>query len=535
MSPSVRAIAGNAGALLALLMLAVVAGYWQAEPMHWPAHAERLGAAGAIVLGYAAVCGLAALRRRTRRSVTAPGDRVALLVAYASQTGYAEQLAWQTTEALRSAGLAVELATLAELDTARLEIYSTALFVVSTSGDGDPPDSAAGFVRRTLAQPAALSGLHYGVLALGDRDYVAFCRFGHTLDGWLRHQGATPLFDPVEVDNADPGALRHWQHHLGLLSGQFEQPDWSPPDYQRWRLAERRLLNPGSLGAPAFLVALEPLDGDWPDWSAGDIAEIGPCNDPAAVAGLLAALQLDAGAGRPLTVQQLLSRSALPHAVDGWEHWRGLTSEALAKRLTPLPHRAYSIASLPTDRRLELLVRQARHADGQLGLGSGWLTEYAQPGAEIALRVRRNTAFHSPAASRPLVLIGNGTGLAGLRAHLKARDLAGETRNWLLFGERSAAHDFFFREEIEGWQQRGLLQRLDLAFSRGQAERLYVQHHLRAAADALRSWVVDGAAIYVCGSLTGMAPAVDAELVDILGAETLEQLAEQGRYRRDVY
>lgn len=373
------------------------------------------------------------------------------------------------------------------------------------------PGAAGGSVRVALWRAGA-----------GDRDYAAFCRFGHTLDGRLRHQGATPLFDPVEVDNTDPGPLRHWQHHLGLLSGQFGQPDWST-DYQRWRLAERRLLNPGSLGAPAFLLALEPLDGDSPDWSAGDIAEIGPCNDPAAAAGLLAALQLDAGAVA---------------ALDGAgrpQHWRGVAPEALAQRLTPLPHRAYSIASLPSDRRLELLVRQARHTDGQLGLGSGWLTEYAQLGTETALRVRHNTAFHSPAASQPLVLIGNGTGLAGLRAHLKTRAMAGETRNWLLFGERSAAQDFFFPEEIESWQRRGLLRRLDLALSRDQRERLYVQHCLRAAADALHSWVADGAAIYVCGSLTGMAPAVDAALADTLSAEALEQLAEQGRYRRDVY
>jgi sulfite reductase (NADPH) flavoprotein alpha-component len=174
-------------------------------------------------------------------------------------------------------------------------------------------------------------------------------------------------------------------------------------------------------------------------------------------------------------------------------------------------------------------------ADGQPGLGSGWLCRFAEVGATIDARVRTNRAFHAPEASRPLILIGSGTGLAGLRAHLKARAAAGVRWNWLVFGERTAAHDYFHRAEIEGWTASGLLDRLDLAFSRDQAERIYVQHRLREAADVLRRWVANGAAIYVCGSLEGMSRDVHATLVEVLGAEVLERLTDEGRYRRDVY
>jgi len=200
-----------------------------------------------------------------------------------------------------------------------------------------------------------------------------------------------------------------------------------------------------------------------------------------------------------------------------------------------LPHREYSIASLPADGQLDLLVRQMRGADGRLGLGSGWLTAHAETGEEIALRIRSNRSFHPPTDARPMILIGNGTGLAGLRAHLKARAAADHKRNWLLFGERQRAHDAFHEDELSAWQETGVLERLDLVFSRDQAERRYVQDQLRDSAEAVRGWVAEGAAIYVCGSLEGMAAGVHAALIEILGASALEALTDAGRYRRDVY
>ncbi|MNV75292.1 Sulfite reductase [NADPH] flavoprotein alpha-component [compost metagenome] len=176
-----------------------------------------------------------------------------------------------------------------------------------------------------------------------------------------------------------------------------------------------------------------------------------------------------------------------------------------------------------------------RGADGGLGLGSGWLTHIAHTGDEIDLRVRANRNFHAPADCRPMILVGNGTGLAGLRALIKARRAAGHRRNWLVFGERNAAHDWFCQEEIAAWTSDGTLERVDAVFSRDQPERRYVQHHLREQADAVRAWADAGAAIYVCGSLQGMAGGVDAALQDILGDERLQAMQHAGRYRRDVY
>ncbi len=504
---------------------------WIATP-----EGQRLLHAGLVVLAWLLLCVLIAwsrARARRRMRMPVPDGSRPILVAYASQTGFAQRLALQTAQSLQASGAPVQLYPLGEVTAAMLQSAGRVLFVASTTGEGDPPDTCIPFVRKVMRADADLQGLHYGLLALGDREYRHFCGFGHELERWLRQRGAQPLFDPVEVDNADEGALRHWQHHLELLGGGAPLPDWSAPEYQRWRLVERRLLNPGSLGGPAYHLALQPLEGV-PQWSAGDIAEIGPRNAPQRVAEALQAIGLPSATPMPdgEALSAWLARCLLPR--DAAE-LSGATAEQLAARLKPLPHREYSIASIPADGRLELLLRQMRQPDGSLGLGSGWLTAHAAVGEEIALRIRENAGFRPPPDARPLILVGNGTGLAGLRAHLKARIAAGHKRNWLVFGERSAAHDGFHRDEIEAWMKAGHLERLDTVFSRDQEQRLYVQDRLRERAEELRAWVADGAAIYVCGSLEGMAPGVGRVLTEVLGAATVERMLEEGGYRRDVY
>jgi sulfite reductase (NADPH) flavoprotein alpha-component len=422
-----------------------------------------------------------AILRAHRKKAAAPetGDHKApLLVAFASQTGYAEQIAKQTAESLQAANIPSRVRPLAELTVDDLSCAERALFVVSTYGEGDPPDTGLTFVHSVMSHSPTLSKLAYGVLALGDRTYRNFCGFGRTLDAWLQRQCAVPMFDLVEVDNADEVALLRWQQHLGALAGSDMAPVWTQPRNERWQLSARRLLNPGSAGSPCFHLELKPLDGRARTWSAGDIAVLTPPGSTA---------------------------------------------------------REYSIASLPSEGALHIMVRQSRRADGSLGVASGWLTEQAQIGSEILLRIRSNSNFHAPEDAGPVILIGNGTGIAGLRSHLKARESLPGSKAWLIFGERNAARDFFYREDIERWRDAGVLTRLDLAFSRDQDERIYVQHIVRRSAEDVRRWVAEGATIYVCGSAAGMATAVDEALADALGRDPLNALLAARRYRRDVY
>ena len=442
--------------------------------------------AGATTAAYAALCLAVYARQRRLRtaavreaaSLSADGGTAPTLVVFASQTGQAETIAWQTARQLRAAGTPVRVMELNALDAVTLGSASRALFVASTYGEGDAPDGASVFAERVMDSPLTLSSLRYAVLALGDRQYKNFCGFGRTLDAWLHAAGAKRDFECIEVDNSDPVALAAWQSRWGEAAIDHEDP---ADAFAPWRLARRELLNAGSAGAPVFQLGLVPHSGAMPQWASGDLVQIAVASDPA----------------RP---------------------------------------RDYSIASLHTDGELQLLVRQEQHPDGTLGTASGLLTSTLTLGDTVALRLRPHRTFRLDGnESRPLILIGNGTGLAGLRAHLRARAAAGEHDNWLVFGERQAAHDFLCREEIEAWQASGVLQRLDMVFSRDQPERLYVQHRLLQSADALRAWLRNGAAVYVCGSLQGMAAGVDAALRQVAGEPLWSDMVSDGRYRRDVY
>ena len=438
----------------------------------------RWGAALLLICAYAALCFALRPRRAAQLLPAGPADWI---VAYASQTGTGEYLARQTADTLRTGGLSVRSASLDTLDQATLQGATRILFIASTYGEGDAPDSAARFVRLLAGADLALDQLHFGLLALGDATYAQYCGFGRALEQSLLARGAQALFARIDVDRGAAAAIEAWQHHLSHLAGTSDAPDWSAPAYDSWRIVHRTLLNPGSAGAAAYRIRLAPASGDLPAWEAGDLAQLCAPAEP-----------------------------SMP--------------------------REYSIASVMMEGALELLVRVHTRADASVGVASGWLCLQAQQGDTILLRLRAHPHFRlGQNAARPLILIGNGTGIAGLRAHLKSRIDAGERRNWLLFGERNAAHDYHYRGELESWRDKGELERLDLAFSRDQDGPRYVQHALAQQCAVLREWVARGAAIYVCGSLHGMAAGVHAALVAALGEAQVDALADDGRYRRDVY
>lgn len=471
------------------------------DPMRW-------WMALALLSTYGLLCAVTwwAHRRRERARLfqqnqlgEAAGVEVRVLVAHGSQTGQAEQLAWRTAESLHLAGRGVRVCPLNDIDAVALTHVSELYVVTSTYGEGDPPDSAALFADQ-LDQPDAprLAHLKHAVLALGDREYEHFCGFGRRVDGWLAQQGATPLFDRIEVNQVDDTAIQVWFEQLSRHAGAASVASWqaTPLDVAGWRLAERRLLNPGSPGEGVYHLELEPVEGPLPEWAAGDLVHIAPP--------------------------------------------QGAVNEAGEPDRQP---RAYSIASVPQDGRLHLLVRLRRLADGRTGCVSGWLCLRAPLGERVTLGVRAHPAFRiGDNAHRRLLLVGNGTGMAGLRAHLRARaqaqgllDGSAAEPGWLFFGERDPLADLHHREELQAWRDMGVLAGLDLAFSRDPSQPAYVQQRLMERAHDIRDWVTEGAAIYVCGSLAGMATAVDEALREVLGGDTLLALQREGRYRRDVY
>lgn len=457
----------------------------------------------ALVIGYRRLqrSGLAPIgiptRLRNRRLPKAAAAKSGLrldarsesvLVAFASQTGTAELLANKTADSLRRAGLDPSLRQLGELETSDLSTVARAFFIVSTSGDGDAPDRAFPFQRRVMRDRISLDHLEYGVLGLGDRQYRRFSAFAESLSSWLVECGARTLFAPIHAHNRDSAALDAWARGLSTVSGRTDTFTITAEPHVPWRLMDRRHLNPGSAGGPAYHLDLSPPNKAV-SWQAGDIAQV--------VAG---------------------------------HTWK----EFAAGRST-LIEREYSIASITQTGRIHLLVRRMVSPDGQPGIASGFLIDELRVGEQIPLRVRRNPSFHGPTDDRPMILIGNGTGLAGLRAHLQRREMLGHRRNWLIFGERNSTIDTFYMDDLRKWIDSQHLLRLDLVYSREQSQRRYVQHVVAEAAKELRMWLDDGAAVYVCGSALSMAPAVTEQFIQILGEESFEALISSRRYCRDVY
>jgi sulfite reductase (NADPH) flavoprotein alpha-component len=455
-----------------------------------------------------------------------------VLIAYASQTGTAEIRARNSALALAQGGVPAQVLPVGKLTPELLHQSQRLLFVVSTYGEGEPPDMARGFASRLLRNDGLdLSHLHYGILALGDREYPDFCAFGHKLDHWLRGSGAIPLFPLVTMDHGDHAADQHWDAALQDLGAAQARRGQTVIPFAAWTLVSRHMLNPQSDALKAFHLQFEPATDMDGAWEAGDIVEAQPCNPPEAVDALLGAQAQDAELiDMPASLRDHLMTAMLP------DPSRPITAEA-ARALRPLPVREYSAASIAADGTLDLVVRQVRGDDGRLGIGSGWLTAHMPVGSTTLMRVRPNPGFRADPAQggQPLILIGNGTGIAGLRAHLRAQAHDGHNGHWLLFGERTRRHESFFDEELSAWIEDGTLARLDRSFSRDDDCGRYVQDLLPEAAPELADWIDRGATILVCGSLDGMAQGVHDGLARILGEDRLENLAEDGRYRRDVY
>ena len=475
------------------------------------------------------------------RRAARPGGRI--LVAFASQTGAAERIAWLSANALAAVpkGL-VKVAPLGGLAATDLAEAGTLLVITSTYGAGEAPDSARVFVRKQMAQLPSLKGLSYAVLALGDRKYDAtFCGFGRELDRWLASGKARRLFDIVCVDgDDDTEAMTKWCQQLQRLGADTSAEALMPGPPRGWMLAERLLLNAGSPGGEAWHIALTPRDAAQLNWTAGDIAEIWPRNSEVLVAQFLERHRLDGEKsfrwrGQWTYLRDILAHSRLPQAYEV----EGISLEWLVERLQAFPHREYSIASLPECGRMELLVRKAVKADGSLGLGSGWLTRDCELDGVVKLRLRPNPNFHPPGAEHEKepaqLLIGAGTGIAGLRAHLLHRRQRKLSDAWLIFGERTRAHDFYYGDDIAAWQADGTLARTDLVFSRDAAPKKYVQHLVAERGAQIASFVREGgASILVCGGMD-MAAGVQQALVEILGEEALDTMTQDGLYRRDIY
>ena len=255
--------------------------------------------------------------------------------------------------------------------------------------------------------------------------------------------------------------------------------------------------------------------------------------------------------GAKAELDQFLHGREIMHLLAAYPRVR-FTAAEFAARLPKLQPRLYSISSSPNAHAGEVhltvaVVRYESHGRAFGGVCSTFLAERATPETPVPVFVHHSPNFRVPRqAEAPMIMIGPGTGIAPFRAFLEERQATGAPgKNWLFFGDQSAATDFLYRAELETLRSQGVLTRLDTAFSRDQAAKIYVQQRLLENAAELWAWLAEGAHVYVCGDAKRMARDVDAALHQVIqtaggkspeaAADFVRQLKQDHRYQRDVY
>jgi sulfite reductase (NADPH) flavoprotein alpha-component len=562
------------------------------------------------VSGYAAGLAAANYQSISAVAIDSIGEQ-RLSVFYGSQTGNGEEIALSVVEQAEAAGFAATAVNLADYKPANLKRESLVTFVISTHGEGDPPDDAELFHEFLLSKKApALSKLKYSVLALGDSSYVNFCQTGREFDARLAELGGERFAALVECDLDYDDAAASWTKQLiAELPDLIGEPE--VVTVPRLRAVDAVSAFDKSNPFPAEILVNQKITGGASSkdvrhlelsllgsglrYEPGDsVAVIAP-NPPQLVAEVLAELALDGDEIVSVREQELDLADALttsleitvvslgflrafaaiagddnltamlgendPAALRGFVENHQLIdvlrrfpakvgAQQFVDMLRVLSPRSYSISSSPDANPDEVhLTVAAVHyeAFGREHWGSASTYLAGLDEAEsVSVFIDRNSRFRLPGADLPMIMIGPGTGVAPFRAFVEQRVEQGATGdNWLFFGDRNFDSDFLYQLEWQRHLKQGNLTRLDVAFSRDQDHKIYVQDRIRENSEELYRWIERGAAIYVCGDAKRMAKDVNDALIDVLvtegGLETdaatqrLKVLRSEGRYQRDVY
>lgn len=554
---------------------------------------------------------LAASSSRTTAVSAAPAAAGKLVVLYGTESGNSEVLADRAVKAAKKRGFQAVMKNMAETSPAELEKFQNLLVVVSTWGDGEPPETAISFYKDFMATEKPLKNLKFSVCALGDTSYEKFCQTGKDIDTKLETLGGVRVSARQDCDVDYEESYAAWlENTLTALTpadvvqtDTYVVPEVSSVEYGKKHpfpaeLLESVVLN-GEGSAKETLHIELSLASSGLSYEPGDALAVLPVNAPDVVKSIIQAAGLTGNeeievknVGPKLLADALredyditaLSRAVLTKlaeaansallrellADDAKERLKeftegreiidailkfapnGLSAASLTGIFRKLPPRLYSIASSPLAHSGEVhltvaAVRYQTHDRLRKGVCSTYLADLIKAGDSVQVFVQPNKNFRLPAdGATPIIMVGPGTGIAPFRAFIEHRSALGSSgKNWLFFGDQHYSYDFLYQLEWQDYLKDDSLTRLDVAFSRDQPEKVYVQDRMIERAAELYQWLQEGAHFYVCGDANRMAHDVHQALISIVenqagisreAAEAyIEDLKKTKRYQRDVY
>jgi sulfite reductase (NADPH) flavoprotein alpha-component len=537
------------------------------------------------------------------------GPAVPVTILWGSQTGNAESCAKRMSKALTGGRFETQVFDMADYEVSKLPSEKNVLVITSTYGDGEPPDNAADFMENLLDESAPkMEGVKFSVLALGDTEYPDFCETGKQIDRRFGELGGERIYDRVDCDVDFDEPFDEWKAGIidvlgaGQAAAELSEAPAEDLPYGKKNpfpspiLANRDLNKEGAFKSTHHLEF--SLEGSGLEYEAGDALGVFPLNPEPIVDELMEALPFSTKApvpvpgGGELPLKEALTRcydirSLNKKLVAAWQERSGSPylravveadeksvwddffwgrelidlvvdypadfrdGEEFVSVLKKLQPRLYSISSSPKAHPGEVHLTVAKvlydsHGRQRGGVCSTFLADRSD-GVAPGVFVHVNKAFRPPEDdSVPMIMVGPGTGVAPFRAFLEERKAKGASgKNWLLFGNPYRATDYLYEDELEAMKKDGILGKLSLAFSRDQAEKIYVQHLMLEEGAELWKWLEDGAYFYVCGDAARMAKDVDAALHEVAkvhgkmseeeAADYVKKLKKDKRYCRDVY
>lgn len=538
------------------------------------------------------------------------GSGKTLTVLYGTESGNSEGLADKTVKEAKKRGFKASMRNLVDLKMKDLAAMENIALIVSTWGDGEPPEAVEGFYNAFMKGEEDLKKVKFSICALGDTSYDKFCQTGKDFDARFEALGAERLAARVDCDVDYDESFNTWQKAffdaLGSAGGVTTTATaaFAPAvEYGRSQpfpaeVIENIVLNGEGSSKETIHVELD-LDGSGLDYEAGDALAVVPVNAADVVDAMLSAggfsgeenvtlkgeaacslrqaltYKLDiTGLSRAVVkkYQDLVKSSELEalladDAKDDFKVWswgrqivdllelypaEALTAQQLVEMMRKMPPRLYSIASSPKAHpgQVHLTVAAVRyHGHGKVrkGVASTYLADEAQVGQKVQVYVHKNKNFRLPEDdSKPVIMVGPGTGIAPFRAFIEERaERAAKGDTWLFFGDQRYTYDFLYQMELQDHLKNGALKRLDVAFSRDQPEKVYVQHKMIERGAEIYKWLELGGYFYVCGDAERMAKDVHQALIEVVAkhgemsqedAEAyVEGLKKDKRYQRDVY